>query len=103
MFLERPERVRGMAYVAFAVLQRRLRSSLLERGEQPRTYDNRRTATPSGQTVLDHLGDIHTDLVQKNGEAVRVIKLPPAARHILDLLGIPLAAFAGEPGPATRP
>ena len=109
MFLERPERVRAMgyvllmAYVAFAVLQRRVRSSLLERGEQLRTYDNRRTATPSGQTVLDHLGDIHTDLVQENGEAVRVIKLPPAARHVLDLLGIPLAAFAGEPGPATRP
>ena len=102
MFLERPERVRAMgyvllmAYVAFAVMQRRIRHALAERGEQLLTYDNRRTATPSGQTVLDHLGEIHTDLVQEHGETVRVIKLPPAARRVLDLLGIPIAAFADD-------
>ena len=89
-----------MAYVAFAVMQRRIRHSLAERGEQLLTYDNRRTTTPSGQTVLDHLGEIHTDLVQEHGETVRVIKLSPAARRVLDLLGIPIAAFADD---AQRP
>ena len=89
-----------MAYVAFAVLQRRIRSALAGRGEQLLTYDNRRTTTPSDQTVLDHLGEIHTDLVQENGEQVRVIQLTAPARHVLDLLGIPLSAFADEPGPA---
>jgi hypothetical protein len=109
MFLERPERIRAMgyvllmAYVAFAVLQRRVRSALAERGEHLQTYDNRRTATPSGQTVLDHLGDIHTDVLDENGEDVRVIKLTAGARRVLDLLGIPLAAFASEPGPPSHP
>lgn len=102
MFLARPERVRAMgyvlliAYVAFAVMQRRIRHALSDRGEQLLTYDNRRTATPTGQVVLEHLGDIHTDLVHENGETVRVIKVPPAARRVLDLLGIPLAAFADD-------
>ena len=34
--------------------------------------------------------------VQEHGETVRVIKLPPAARRVLDLLGIPIAAFADD-------
>jgi hypothetical protein len=34
---------------------------------------------------------------------VRVIKLTAGARRALDLLGIPLAAFASEPGPPSHP
>jgi len=64
MFLERPERVRAIGYVLLtayvAVMQRRIRHALAERGEQLLTYDNRRTAMPSGQTVPHHLGEITT-------------------------------------------
>ena len=106
MFLERPDRVRAMghvllmAYVAFAVMQRRIRHALAAADAPLLTYNNRRTATPTGQVVIEHLGEIHTDIVEENGQTVRVIKMPAVARQVLDLLGIPVAAFAEYPGTA---
>ena len=103
MFLERPDRVRAMghvllmAYVAFAVMQRRIRHALEADGALLLTYNGRTTATPTGQVVLEHLAEIHTDITEENGQTVRVIKIPPMARQVLDLLGIPVAAFGEYP------
>lgn len=102
MFLERPERVRAMgyvllmAYVAFAVMQRRVRHALATRGQDLPTYDHHRSATPTGQVVLQHLAAIHTDIQQENGHPVRVLKLPAVARQVLDLLGVPLEAYVTQ-------
>ena len=99
MFLENPERVRAMGYVllmaytAFAVMQRRVRHALAERGQQLISFENRPNPTPSGEVVLAHLAEVHTDIVHEHGQTVRVIKVTPTARHLLDLLGVPFEAF----------
>ena len=102
MFLERPERVRAMgyvllmAYVAFAVMQRRVRHALAARGQDLPTYDHHRSATPTGQVLLQHLAAIHTDIQQENGHPVRVLKFPGVARQVLDLLGVPMEAYVTQ-------
>ena len=102
MFLDRPERVRAMgyilllSYVAFAVIQRRVRHELTAQGEQLPTFENRRTATPTAEVVLEHLSDIHTEIAEENGAVVRVVKITPVARRVLTLLGVPLDAFAAS-------
>ena len=103
MFLDRPERVRAMgyvllmAYVAFSVMQRRVRHGLAERHQQLLTFDNRRTATPTGEVVLDHWAELHTDIVTEHGESIRVLKVAPTSRHLLD------PAPAGGPGRGPPP
>ena len=99
MFLDRPERVRAMGYVllmaytAFAVLQRRVRHALAETPQPLSSFENRRNPAPTGAVILAHLAEVHTDIVQENGDTTRIVKVSRTARHLLELLGVPFEAF----------
>jgi transposase len=108
VFLERPERVRALGYVlliayaAYAILQRRVRHRLAERHEAFITWDNRLNPRPTANVVMQHLDEIRTEIVQEGTDIVRVIKLTDPARHLLELLGVPLEMFGevrSAPGP----
>jgi len=63
-----------------------------ETQQQLISFENRRNPTPTGEVILAHLAEVHTDIVQENGEATRILKVTRTARHLLELLGVPFEA-----------